>query len=93
MSRPSVLREVVLGDVLELAQAMRDFARLWILHANPGVERERITGAIVMLRVFSSAAAELEALPMIYEDQEQRAATLRKIVCLAVARTVGVDDK
>lgn len=93
MSRPGVYREIVLGDVLELVQAMSDQALRWIDHTRPGAERERVIGAIAMLRVASSAAAALAARDLIDTDNDKRAAVLRAIVRLAVARTGGLDGK
>lgn len=93
MPRPSMRREVVLGDMLELVECMRHQARRWIAHAKPGAERERVIGAIAMLRVASSAAAALAARDLIDTDNDKRVAVLWAIVRLAVARTGGLDGK
>lgn len=91
MSMKSRMREVVISDVIELVEALRDQAMRWTAHVRPGLDRARVQGAIVMLRLVSSAVATLAAMPTIDEDQGKRAEKLRAIVRIAVHRTGGID--
>lgn len=95
MSNPSIRREVVLGDVLELVEALRDQALRWTASVRPGIDRARVQGGIAMLRLVSSAVATLASMPTIDEDQDRRAERLRAIVRVAVHRTGtgGIDGK